>query len=260
METNDTEVVETAQVEEPKVEELEVKEPTAGELKIQLEQVRRDLTTAQEEAKAHQKFGTKAKAELEKQRKLDGRLDSLESTLKVLVEMQAESLDNAGEGDLEGKQRKSEQFTKRLRDGEADRVRSEQQALLSIAQEADGLLKSVGMDMESDEALKAYNLFLKGKPEAGLDEVKKLVTAKKEAGTNKETEEVRIERLANERFNKLLKDKGLDFSDTGLPAGGGGGIPTERSKLNDWIEAMPQAEYERRKPEIDAMLASGKIK
>lgn len=48
--------------------------------------------------------------------------------------------------------------------------------------------------------------------------------------------------------------------DSGRTVGGGGGIPLTKDKLGEWVSDLPDEEYKKIKPEIDRLLAEGKIK
>ena len=67
---------------------------------------------------------------------------------------------------------------------------------------------------------------------------------------------------AMEELAKALPKKGeatILRPDSGRTIGGGS-IPTNLEQFKKWIESISQAEYEKLKPQIDEMRASGKIK
>jgi len=68
---------------------------------------------------------------------------------------------------------------------------------------------------------------------------------------------------AMEDLAKSLPKKGETQTitpDSGKTIGGGEGIPTNLEQFKKWVETIPQEEYEKLKPQIDKMRASGKIK
>lgn len=81
---------------------------------------------------------------------------------------------------------------------------------------------------------------------------------------NAKTLEMSIEAKIKESEKRIKKDLGVDEvnSVTTQMAGGvsGSGIPTDRTKLGAWVRDLPSAEYNKLRPEIEKMMAEGKIK
>ena len=209
-------------------------EPSLDELKQKMVGLETELESAKKEAKSHQEYGRKQREELERQRGLDEKVSRLEDTQKVVAEMLADLIDRNADTEEEEKpkQRRSDAYRTKIDETQGQEQKRVTQRVREMALEADRLLKSVGFDMEtSPEALKSYNLFLLGKPESGLEEVKRMVESKKtEAAKPKETPEQIGERLAKEMFNKMLKDKGLDVVDDGVPSSGSARFEEVRDK------------------------------
>lgn len=209
--------------EESKEETTESEQEVLAQTKLEglaseLEQTKQEVAKWQTEAKAHQKNVSKKSEELEKQQNLEGRLE-------VLTEMVADIVDRSTEAEdyEEPKQRKSEKYTSKLKEQETrtgdTTTQAEQQHFRGLAQEADGLIKSVGLDMEeSPELHKAFVQFVsKGDPERGLEEVKKVVNKMTEA-KSKETEEQLVKRIREEELKKILQERGELDAETGLPS------------------------------------------
>jgi len=98
------------------------------------------------------------------------------------------------------------------------------------------------------------------KAEARLDRI--LGKAKPTQETKpKESEEEKINRLADEKYTQKLKDEGLYKTDTGSPSGAGSAIPTNMANFKKWIENVPQDVYEKQyAKDIEEMMRQGKIK
>jgi len=170
-------------------------EPSLDELRSELEKTRQELQDKeaeiskwQTEAKSHQKNVTKKDSEIQRLR--DNR-ESIETRLGVLTEMVADLVDSREElsGYEAPKKRRSEEYLARLKTTEEQsretQSNSERQRVMGMAQEADKLLQSVGLSMdESPEAMKAYNLWLRGDYEDSVEEVKKLVEQKNKSFMN----------------------------------------------------------------------------
>lgn len=67
-----------------------------------------------------------------------------------------------------------------------------------------------------------------------------------------------------EAEKRIKKDLGVeDFNSVSTQVSGGvsaSGIPTDMKKFREWISDVPSDEYKKLKPEIDKMMADGKIK
>ena len=200
---------------DPKVIELESKVAT---LTTQVEDAKR-------EAKSHQEYGRKTKEELDKQRGLDGKVTRLEQRLEVATDMIADLLDRNEEAVEETQpKRRSETYRSRLAEGDRETKETQDQSFKRMALEADGLLKSIGLKMkDSPETMTAYVNFLEGNPDAGLEEVKKIVADKQVKTEVKVEPQIDIQKAITDGVQAELKRRGLLDSDTGSPSGGMGG-------------------------------------
>ena len=145
-------------------ESAEVGEPTQAtesveDLRAKIADLEAEVSSAKSEAKAHQEYGRKIKAELDKQRGLEDRISQIEDNLRVSTDMLADLIDR-NEEDLEtprSKGRKSEEYTSRIRESEKKRDEEVQREFYRLANEADKLLSSVGLQMDkSPETAAAY--------------------------------------------------------------------------------------------------------
>jgi len=236
------------------------------ELQKQIEAVKVEAEAAKREAKAHQEYGRKTKEQLDKQQGLDARLAQQQSEIKVLTDMVAALLDKDDIPDEVEvpKKRRSEEFTSRIAQP------PQNTEFMALAVEADGLAKSIGLKMDSSPELRdAYRMFRVGMStgfvlsdaQDALEEVKKVVGSK---GTHGETEAQKAERIKNEKAAlraEVLREMGLDASDTGLPSGSSiDSIPRDINKFEEWIASMSQSDFAKIAPKVRELMASGAIK
>lgn len=246
---------------------------TVEQLQAMVKNLTADLEATRKEAKSHQEFGRKQQGELNKQRGMETKISGLETRLDVIAEMLANVMDR-DEGIEEAEQpkkRRSQEYLGRLKETRAElnsrqaEIDPRQQEFVHIAEEADRLAKSVGLDMEHSPELKdAFRLFRGGiassfnlvDAQDALDEVQKVV-AKKQTPTEAKVD---IEKLIEERAQKMLKDKGLLVTDTGSLSSGQGGRVWSMSE----VQAMLPSEYQRYfpggYPDVVAAQREGKIK
>jgi len=212
------------EVAEATTEEVEVVAQAVenlDDLKSKIAQLETDLTGAKTEARSHQAYGRQQKEALDKQRGLDNRIAQLEETLRVVTDMQAEILDKGGEEEVEKpQQRRSDFYKERLNEFPKKSREQENLRFQGLANEADGLLKAIGLTMDkSPETKDAYIMFLLGNPDGGLEEVKRIQRERTEAVKKpSESEEERIERLAEEKYHSKLKGGGYLNIEEGGPS------------------------------------------
>jgi hypothetical protein len=199
------------------------------------------------------------------QRAIDAKIEKLDSQIEVMATMLADLVDNvpAGEEDYEEKpkRRRSEQYLAKLQEAskktEQAMLETQQQMFLRLANEADSLAKSAGLDMEkSPELREAYIRFLEGKPEEGLEETKKVVANMTEAkGKPKETDIEELKAKLKEELRKeILMEQGLLDADAGQPAGAG------KVFTRAQIMAMSDEEYAKNRDAIAKAMVEGRIK
>jgi len=241
-------------------EAAQAPEPTMDELRTRISQLEGDVETAKGEAKAHQKFGEKTRAELERQRGLDDKVSKMENRLTIVTDMLAETLDRTSiEESIEEKpqKRRSDEYLSRLErtnaeKAEADR-QSEQAYFQKKAAEADTLLRAAGLEMDkSPETKDAYIQFLLGNPDVGLEEVRRVVSSRTEA------KKPDAEEAVEERARKMLEERGQLDTDTGSPSGSGRVFSTSE------IDTMPSEEYRKNfpngLPDIQKAINEGRIR
>ena len=247
-------------LEEEGAEAQEAQAPEADTLRTQIGQLEKDLESAKGEAKAHQKYGEKTKGELDKQRGLEDKIDRIEGRMTVVTEMLAETMDrDSDEIEEQPKKRRSEEYLSRI-DRAADstkqtRKQAVEAEFAQVAREADALLKVAGLEMDkSPEAKDAYIQFLLGNPEAGLEEVRRIVGSKTEA-----KQDVDMDVLVEEKARKILEESGQLKTDTITPVGGAGRIWT-RSE----IDTMSGVDYAKNFPngytDVLSAVNEGRIK
>ncbi len=255
-------MVKEAVVEEAEVEETEaLAQPTIEELtqklestNTELEKAKTDLETVREESSQHQRNVSKKADELKKQEDATVKIKTIEKNMGVLTDMMSDLI-NRGDDDYEApKRRRSDQYTDRLKQEERTQEPTQTNPK---ALEAMGLANSVGLRIEtSPELTSAYIKFLEGDYDGGLSEVRKVVD-KTGADKGKETEDAMKERLEGE----FLKKHGLDKNDNTPPSGGGLGIPTKMTQFREWINDIPQEEYEEKyAAKVNEMMRQNKIK
>ncbi len=199
---------------ETNVDETKGEEETQAsleELQTKLAEAEKDLTEARTQAKSHQEYGRKQKEALDRQRGLDEEMAELKSTLKVVVDMQADILDRGEQVEVEKPQeRRSDVYKERLKDTQKTASTQANQRYEQLGREADGILRTLGFTMDgSPEAKDAYIMFLSGNPEGGLEEIKRIQREKTEAKPQESVEE-KAKKLAEEMHKTFLKDKGWD--------------------------------------------------
>jgi len=75
-----------------------------------------------------------------------------------------------------------------------------------------------------------------------------------------ETLKQRVKQEAEDRVAKERREAGIDSVDTSASMGAGKSIPTDKEALGKWVANLSTEEYEKLKPNIDKMMAEGKIK
>ena len=212
--------------EEKAIQEVPV-EQTAQEdvasLKTQIADLQKKADDAFKEAKAHQSNFTKTQQELRKSQDISSRIETLAAQMEVLGEALAVTgkrmvTDNTGEAEqpaIDVKKRMAEASTKIT-----------QARLAELARQADREAYKGGYDIETaPELTQARQLFQRGLPEEGLEEVRKMVAGKGEAPKKpaKSVDEL-TDGDREEIARKYMEAKGMLKTDTGAPSG----------KLQDW--------------------------
>lgn len=260
-------------VKEPEVKALETpetKEPQTLSPQEELDTLRQQLkdaeagkTKAEEEAKAHQKNVSKKDLELQEAKHISESIDEMKDRLEMQETYIAQLGDKvAGEG--------GQGFAQQVR---ASQVTQKRATLTrkadSVAREVDGLLKDTGLTKDSPELKSAGLLYSMGTQtgnskylDDALREVKEVIAKHqpkteegKKVDEKKETEEERIERLAEEKYQEKLEAKGLKTPEGGEPSGGGGETFTVQQ-----IADMSPEEFEEKQEAINKARRGGNIK
>lgn len=117
-------------------------------------------------------------------------------------------------------------------------------------------IKDAGFDPSNDDFDRVWDAWLIGKTSSGQEGFD-LANTRLERITKKSKPE---EKSEEEVARAYLEKTGRLKTETGLPSGGVSNIPTDKTKLGQWVKDLPLDEYEKLKPEIDKMLEEGKIK
>jgi len=221
-------VVEEEKVEETIVSESEPETPTMSleDVQKELELTKAELGKAKALASEHERNVTRKANELQKRQDLEGRIDSLTKKVETQIAMLADVMDRESyeEEEPKPKQRRSEQYLARLKEDEDKRNKSteatEEQRVNFVAGEIIRLTTPNNMQLdESPELMKAHNLWLTGKFDEALQEVKRVVQPKE---TPKESEDELKARLKEEARKELLAERGELDTVTVLSSGAGG--------------------------------------
>ena len=144
------------------------------------------------------------------------------------------------------KQAKAEEESRRQQD--ESRARDENDAMEALAEAG---LSASDPDVQ---ALASSN--------TARDFIKKLPALVKKKVSEKETEEARLQAENARKQAKADAENTGAFDNPGIGGRGGTGgqIPTDRAKFQKYVEDLSMEEYKKQKPQLDAMLASGKLK
>ena len=238
-------------------------QPDPKELQLRIDQLTKDVETAKHEALKHQQTASKHAERAAKQEDALSGVAKLETQLAVNTEMLAEILDSR---EVEGfedkpKKRRSEDFLERLKKSQEQVQESQNKTVQEKVWEADKLIKSVGLDMEkSPELHKAFVAFVHQDVDGMMEEVQKVVDAKKtEATKATETDEqvrtrLKFELLKDESFRREVLES-LNLTKEKVVPSTSGRVFTRKE-----IAVMPMDEFEKIKPEADKACREGKIK
>lgn len=253
--------------EEPQV----VVEPTLSPkeeldtLRQELTATKDDLVRAQDEAKAHQKVVSKKDQELQKSQEISSRIENIDGRIDLLEGMIAE-LGERGSGEGEAEKpfgaRARELSTQREREGFAQKTTNAERQITD-------LLKDTGLTRESPELKAAGYLWSLGTQtnnpnylEDCIKEVKEIAEKLPKPETKegkKETEEERINRIAEEKLKEKMIEAGLLTSEGGQPSGGGGVI-TRESIAEGMSKPKSAKELQKDADEVFKAFKEGKIK
>lgn len=239
-----------AKITEEKVVSQEVAtpapQPTAQE---ELARLKTEFTTAQgevkkwqEEAKTHQSNFTRTQQRLKEAEQLRDKVDGLADDIKILADFIAKKGDGLGEP--------APAQTLSL---EAERSKRSQQKIAEMARQADVMATQVGLNMEdSPELQKALNLFLRGRAEAGLAEVERVVSEKKQvapvsAQATAEKPKQMTPEEEEEIARRVMERKGQLKSDTGSPSAAGRDWKVVRKSFAEGEISVGEYEAEARK-------------
>jgi penicillin-binding protein 1A len=214
-------VTEEKQTEETKTvtPEKSVEELKAELQKAQEEMKKFQLATEEKDKgfKTLQRQLAEEQARVKRVSDIDAKLNAIDEKMKITI---AAVATGAEEDTERGKQIKKE-FLSRYDEADA---KAKQDLAMKQAEETANSFKSrveaLGLTQEDEDYWEIHDLVVEGKyPRAEL-KIKKLEASKNKPATdtNKESEEVRINRLAEEKARKLMEEKGLLDVDAASPS------------------------------------------
>ena len=232
-----------AEIPEPQ----EIQTPTADEqletLKSQVQALTSEKERLEGGYKGLQRTLEERNKESRKQADLENRITGLQDTIELL----ATAVSARGEIEQlepDARQDVLAQLRKQRSEQEAKRKTEESQiAQREYAQKADAIFNRAKaiFGNDGDDIERVEELLIGGR----LDRAEARVL-KGEQGKEKplETEEQRVDKLANEKFQKLLKDKGLLEEHSGYPTASGG---TPQEVMSLYIDGKIDAEEAKRR-------------
>ncbi len=243
------------QVSEEKVDKESTKEPTPEEkiAKLISEKVAEEITKQTEASKREiQSVKDKAKAEVESAQ----RRARLAEGIDVATQTHMKELD-----------------PETLKDFELARLRAESQGRLSLEQEDQARRQQESYGKALSDSLHDHLGGLGIDPNDEridwAEDSADYVSGRRRFDTSvakiiKEKESASRESVVKEITAKIKADLGVEDANSVETTVSGGvsksGIPTDIIKFQKWVDELPQEEYEKLKPEVDKMMAEGKIK
>lgn len=210
----------TATPEQPPVAPSPTAEEQLKSLQAQL--VERDKILAQKEEayKGLQRTVNKSNEELRKQADLRHEIDSVKDHIKILAaaysekQVVEENIDNIPQGKKQDLLGKFEELQKK------QEFKRQQEALLAQAREFQSRTEALGLKEVDESYVEIQELVESGRFKTADIRLKKLEAAK--VPDKKEVpqdDEARINKLVEERLQKLMQEKGLLKTDTAVPSG-----------------------------------------
>ena len=232
---------ETEELKTPEPEEQQAPDPTEQlkTLQAQIQSLTEERERLDRGYKGLQKTLSEKDRETKKQANLDSRINGLQDTIELLATAIA-SGGNAEEIEPSQRQDVLAELRKQRTTQEAKRKEEEtKQTQQEYAQKADAIYERAKTAFANDdESLeRVEDLLMNGR----LDRAEsRVVKAEGKSNPNKgETEEQRAEKLAQEKFNKYLEERGLLEEYSGLPSAGSG---TSQDAMKQYIEGKITAD------------------
>jgi len=150
---------------------------------------------------------------------IEGRLQNIEESNKIFATLFAQQ----GVTDIDDTQKKNilNQYQEMVKQNELKTKEAQRKAQLDeYSKKADAIYDRAKTVILNKKDLKTVELLLKnGDPEGAEEIINEQEIKVVEPKVDKENEEARINRLADEKFKSMLKEKGLDKVDTITPSG-----------------------------------------
>ncbi len=216
-------------------------------LKSELGETRKKLEETQKSLSAQDRRLSERDKELKRREALDAKIDSMEDRIKILASVIAETQGQT-EGEFEATtQTKKPNLAKTYEELERKSVeKRKQEEFQRKAGEYEAKVVDLGLTRKDNDYWDVYDMVAKGQFERADVLLEKLGDAKnivKALEVNKpagETEEQRIDKLAEEKARKLMEERGLLTTDTGNPTAAGKKIYT----MTD-VRKMSAQEYKK---------------
>ena len=238
---------------QPEVEKTPQEQLT--EALAEVESLTQDLQKAQTEAEKQRQGASKKGIEVQKLQGQLADITSLRTTLEIHTHMLADLIDGSSDDGEKPDKRRSEDYLKNLKDSKDETLKATQETARQqhqvVIDEVMRQVQSVGLDtsaLDSDEFMKAKLMFLEGKSEDGLEEVKRIVKSK--AGEKQETPEEMKERIRKE----ILIERGELEAEIGQP-GSAAHVYTREQ-----IGKMSPEQYEKDRDKIWEAYSKGQVK
>jgi len=245
---------------EPKPEAKEPEVKPEGEkpqpvTREEYEQLRAELQTADGRWKTAQGVINKQKDEIES-------LKDNQELWKVLIGMNAERKGISEEESEQDLQRNKPDFMQQFnvvqQTIDAKHAQKKINSYRSIVED------ELGLKEGDDDYEIIQSHVLKGKFDKADKKIAAIKAKKTEQpevkGAKVETEEERIERLADEKLKAKMIKEGFLTPEVSEPSASGNRIPTDKDKFREWVDGLTTEEFRERKKEINEMMAKGLIK
>ncbi len=214
---------------------------TVEALQAKLQTMEQELNKRNEDVRGLNKTLQQRAEEIKKRADLEGRIEGLQDTVELLAtaiafKREPDSLETGERQDIlaDLKKRKTEQEAKAK---QKELAETQQE----YAQKADALYtRAKAIFADDDDAIERIeDLLGNGRLERAEARVMKAEKSKETPKKSGETEEQRVERLAQEKFQKHLEEKGLLDTYSSAPSGTGG---SSQEAMSQYIAGKITAE------------------
>jgi len=191
--------------------------------------------------------------ELKKKSASESRLDTLEQSQRILIAMlsERENINNLDEIPEGKKTDYLKQYDEVLK---MQQLKLQQEEFAVKVRDYQQRTDAIGLAVDSEDYMDIRDFVTAGKFDRAEAKLKKLEAHTVETKKTETPEEMEA-RLRKEIEKKILDERGLLESETGLPSG-----TNIRTFTQQQIADMPMEEYIKLRPEIEKAMAAGKVK